>query len=182
MDRNETNRIMAVLNAAYPGFYRGQSVEDARAARDLWQTMLADEPYELVNIAVKVLIRNRESTFPPVIGEVTAEMYKLRHPNELTDDDAWQAVRRAIRNSTYGAREEFQNLPTPVQRAVGSPSQLRDWAMMPVDELDSVVASNFKRAFRARSESQREMDRLPADVRRELEAMAGNMFKALPEA
>lgn len=182
MDAFETTRIMEILQAAYPGFYRGQSAAQLAAARDLWQDMFADEPYAVVQAAVRVLVKNRANTYPPAIGEVTEQIYKLRHPDELTEEDAWHLVKRAVGNSSYHAAEEYERLPEPVRRCVGSPAQLRDWSRMGVEELDSVVASNFRRAFRVRSRSDREVAALPEEVRVMLTETVAKMFRPLPEA
>lgn len=178
MTQNETNLIMAILTAAYPGYYEKKKEDDIKAIRDLWAMMFVDEPYELVQAAVRTLVKSRVYPSPPAIGEVTAAIYKLRHPDELTDAEAWQLVKRALRNSLYGASEEYARLPERVQRCIGSPSQLRDWATMDVDDLDSVVASNFRRAYSARCEYDREYEALPGDVR---EMLGSGFLKALPE-
>lgn len=181
MTQQETNRVMAILSAAYPAFYRNQSQDDIRAARDLWQQLFADEPYAVVSAAVTALIKTRTSTYPPVPGEVSDQIYKLTHQDELSDADAWAMVKRAVCNSLYNSSDEYARLPERVQRCVGSPSQLRDWSMMPVDELDSVVASNFRRAYSARRQADREYAALPAETRALLSETAALMLKQLPE-
>ena len=65
----------------------------------------------------------------------------------MTAQEAWNLVARAIRNSGYESRKEYDNLPPDIQRLVGSPEQLRDWAMMDSSTVHSVVASNFQRAL-----------------------------------
>ena len=55
--------------------------------------------------------------------------------------------------------------------------------MMDVETLNSVVASNFQRAFRARASYEREMMALPADVRETMEQIAAGMkMPELPES
>ena len=79
-------------------------------------------------------------------------------------------VSKACSNGIYGYREEFAKLPPEVQRAVGAPEQLREWAMMDSDTVQSVVASNFQRNYRASQTRAREQAKLPPNV---LQMIAG---------
>ena len=61
---------------------------------------------------------------------------------------------------------------------MGSPRQLADWELLPNDEIDTIIQSNFMRSFRARAEKERELLALPADVRQTMEQIAAG--KVLP--
>lgn len=74
-------------------------------------------------------------------------------------------VSKAARNGLYGAREEFEKLPEDVKQAIGTPDQLKAWAQMQADEVESVVASNFRRSFRAVQEREKVEGKLPSAVR-----------------
>ena len=165
MNAVETKKIMAVLWAAYPGFYAKAGNEDQAAAVELWQKCFGAEPYELVSAAVYALIKTRTNSYPPTIGEVTAQIQQLTSPDEMTELEAWNLVAKALRNSSYGAADEFAKLPPMVQRIVGAPSQLKEWAAMDLDTVQSVVASNFQRAYRARAKRDRELQALPPAIR-----------------
>ena len=78
----------------------------------------------------------------------------------------------AISNGLYGAGEEFAKLPPLLQRLVGSPAQLGEWARMDSAAVQSVVASNFQRAFRVAQEREDWQKNLPPDVRELIEAVA----------
>ena len=172
MDRLETAKILAVLKAAYPQFYSGLSPAEANKIVDLWMEMFKDEPASVVAVAVKAMIASRTSTFPPNIGEVKAQITKMRTTNEMTAAEAWALVASAIRNGLYGAQEEFDKLPALVQRLVGTPQQLREWAMMEADTVASVVASNFQRSYTTRVKSDREFMALPADIKQMISGVA----------
>lgn len=175
MTRQETGMIMDILAAAYPRFYSGPNTPNKTQTIILWATMFADDPVEVVAMAVKAFIATDKKGFPPHIGAIKDAIVKLKTPDELTEQEAWELVRRACSNANYGAREEFDKLPPVVRRLVGSPNQLREWAMMDSDTLNSVVASNFQRSYRARAASEREYMALPSDVRCEMEQLASNM-------
>ena len=175
MTRQETGMIMDILTAAYPRFYSGPNTPNKAQTIILWATMFADDPVEVVAMAVKAFIATDKKGFPPHIGAIKDAIVKLKTPDELTEQEAWELVRRACSNANYGAREEFDKLPPVVRRLVGSPNQLREWAMMDSDIFNSVVASNFQRSYRARVASEREYMALPSDVRYEMEQLSGNM-------
>lgn len=177
MTREETLAIMGVLKAAYPSYYRDMNRRDAEGIVDLWHTMFADDPAQLVAAAVKAHIASDTKGFPPHIGAIKQSMAKITRPAELrlSDMEAWALVRKAIRNGIYGAQREFDALPPVVQRVVGSPGQLTEWALLDEDVVSSVISSNFQRSFKARAESEREFLALPADVQRTMEALGAGM-------
>lgn len=165
MTREETLTVLAVLKAAYPSFYKDMKRDEAEQIVRLWTEMFADEPARLVASAVKAHIATDEKGFPPHIGAIKTAIRKLTQPDEMTEMEAWGLVRHAIGNGIYGAAKEFEKLPKLIQRIVGSPGQLREWAVMDEETLNSVVASNFQRSYRMRAESEREFMALPSEIR-----------------
>lgn len=182
MNRNETKQILAVLQGAYPQFYRGLPDADLVRIIDLWTEMFADEPVRDVAIAVKAMLASRTNTFPPNIGEIKAQLVKMRTPNEMTAQEAWNLVAKAIRNGVYGSQEEFQKLPKNVQRLVGSPQQIREWALMEADTVSSVIASNFQRSYNARQQSDKEYAALPSSVRQFISGFADQLAMDKPQS
>lgn len=170
---------MGVLKAAYPNYYRDMNRKDAEAVVDLWATMFNDEPMQLVAMAVKAHIASDVKGFPPHIGAIKEAIVKLQMPDTLTELEAWSIVSRAASNSYYAAEEEFAKLPFTLQKLVGSPNQLRQWAMMDEDTVSSVVASNFQRSYKAIMAKQKEQLALPADVREGMQALAAGMAMPL---
>lgn len=110
MNREETLRIMAVLKASYPSYYRGMSRDDANSIVALWADMFKDDPVELVAAAVKALIASDEKGYPPHIGAVKAHIRKLTTPQEMTEGEAWGLVSRAVRKLDWLAPEKQFNM------------------------------------------------------------------------
>ncbi len=179
MTIDETAAVLAVLQTAYPQFYRNSSPEDIGNTVELWAEMFADDDYRLVKAAVKAHIASDIKGYPPHIGAIKEAIRKLTHPDELSEMEAWNYVSKALRNSSYNSAKEFDKLPEVVQRVVGSPNQLREWAAMDMDTVQSVVQSNFMRSYKARSQTEREYIALPSEVKAIMGEIASSM--ALPD-
>ena len=175
MTRKETGIIMDILATAYPRFYSGPDAPDPAKAVSLWAEMFAEDDVALVAAAVKALIATDDKGYPPHIGAVKAKLRQITGGTEETESDAWNLISRAVRNGLYGAKEEFAKLPPTLQRIVGSPSQLREWAMMDSETLHSVVASNVQRSYKAISYREREIAKLPGDVRKMARQISAGM-------
>lgn len=173
MDRTETLKIMAVLRSAYPGFYRGIGKAEAEDTVNLWLDIFGGHPYPLVAAAVKSFIGADEKGFPPTPGQIMAKIRLISEPKRQGEAEAWAQVACAVRNGIYGYREEFAKLPPLSQRVVGSPEQLRDWALMDSSTFHSVAASNFQRAYRAVSAREAELAKLPMEVKALISGEAG---------
>ena len=161
MTRTETIAVLALLKAAYPNFYKGMPQADLQAVVNLWSLHFAGENADTVTAAVHALIASRAEGYPPTIGAVREQIDNLTAKDALSETEAWALVSKAARNGLYGYREEFEKLPEPVKKAVGTPEQLRAWAMMPADEVESVVASNFRRSYRDNARREKENRLLP---------------------
>ena len=176
MTRRETMGVMAMLETAYPSYYKGKSDRERQEAAFLWADLFADDPLDLVGAAVKAYITG-ENQFPPSIGTIKAKMRELVSTEpELTEQKAWSLVSKACSNGLYGWREEYALLPESVQKAVGMPEMLREWAMMDADTVNSVVASNFMRSFRVIQQRERDMAALPESVKRMLHGASAAML------
>ena len=103
---------------------------------------------------------------------IIASIGEISRPAELSEGEAWALIAKALRNSSYNSEKEFEALPENLQRLVGHPSQLREWASMDTETVQSVVQSNFMRSYRARQESERKMQAMPSDVRAKLAGIA----------
>ena len=127
--------------------------------------MFADDRPDLVAAAVKSFVVTDTKGYPPHIGVIKDKMRLFTTPEAMTEQEAWGLVRKALSNSLYHSDEEYNALPRLIQSLVGSPSQLKEWALMDESTVQSVVASNFMRSYRARAKHQEEFDALPEDVK-----------------
>ena len=166
---------MDIFGSAYPNFYKSQTSDERLNAAKLWAAMFVDDDFETVLYAVKSFIVTDEKGFPPVIGVVKNKIADLQNRGEMTEYEAWNTIKKAISNGYYGAADEFAGLPPILQRLVGSPNRLKEWATMETEQIETVMASNFMRSYRARAEHEREQLMMPADVKNFIAAMSERM-------
>lgn len=134
-------------------------------AMELWYDMLKDMDYQSAYIGLKNHVAT--SKFAPTIADIRNGAV-ISQPQELNEMEAWSLVSKAIRNSGYNSVEEFTKLPPLIQKAVGLPSQLRTWAL---DENynEEVVSSNFIKCYRNELARQKELQKMPQNVRNFIE-------------
>ena len=164
MTREETKKIIMVIASSYPNF----RPNDLRQVVDTWHMMLEEFKYGEIAVALKTYILTDTSGFAPSIGQLVGKLKAITDTGELNEMEAWAMVSKALRNGYYGAEQEFAKLPPVVQKAVGNPSQLRNWAMTDVDSVENVIQSNFMRTYRAVLKREQEMDKLPTEFRQML--------------
>lgn len=144
MTKNDVVKIFIVLRTAYPNFYKEMKKEDLEATIDLWTEMFAHENPALVVAAVKNLINTFK--WPPTIADVKDEMYKLTQTETETPVEMWNKIKAAMSRASYYAQEEFDKLPEVAKKFVGSPNQLREWALS-VDYNDGVTKGQFFKQY-----------------------------------
>lgn len=179
MNKAETVKIISILQINYPDNFRGKSEAVIEATVNLWARAFVDDAYAVVSAAVMSHIVYDPNRFMLPIGVIKAKIADMLKPDEMTEQEAWGLVAKALRNSTYGADEEYAKLPPAVQRAVGGASQLRDWAMMDTETVQSVVASNFQRSYRVTSQRERDWEKLPSGVKQFVEELTEHSFGCL---
>lgn len=131
MTRDETVKVLMMIQAAYPNY----NPPDKTVTVNLWNGMLQDYSYEQVSAAIKAYIRTDQKGFAPSVGEVVGKLQLLfGNSEDLNALEAWTLVLKAIKNSAYHSDEEFEKLPELVKKAVGSPMQLKEWAISEVND------------------------------------------------
>ena len=158
MDMKETRRILAAIQAIYPSFTKDR---DPNVLSQVWQQVFTNTPYPLVNQALNAVIATDIKGFPPPPGALNAFIRKAQQLNGPTEDDAWIKVYKAISRGLYNSQEEFDKLPPDIQRIVGSPRMLFEWAHMDSDDVNKVIAAHFKRSWRTRQEQEQNRLLLP---------------------
>ncbi len=147
----------------------------------VWYSLLKDFTYESVSKAIQEVMRT--SRFKPTVADIIERIHVAETPEQLTAPEAWSLVRRAMRNSIYGAEAEFEKLPAACRRAIGSPESLRELATMDEDTVESVQQSHFIKTYRAVTEKSAREERatLPQHLQniQKLEELQERTAKAL---
>ena len=78
--------------------------------------------------------------FPPTIADIREKATQIVESvdSSMSELEAWSLVRKAVRNSGYHSVEEFEKLPEACQRAVGSAANLKEWALMDSERVETV--------------------------------------------
>ena len=160
MTEEETAKILTTITIAYPNF----KVVDAEATIKLYFSMLKDYSYTLCDSALRKYIATDTTGFAPSVGKIIENINTLSTPQELNEMEAWNIVSKALRNGYYGAEEEFNKFPEIIKKVVGSPSTLSEWSI-DKDFNESVVSSNFMRAYKQEVVRTKEIMSLPPDIK-----------------
>lgn len=165
MTREETKKIVMVIASTYPNWHPS----DMSFTVDAWALMLESFTYQQISAALKAFILSDTSGFAPSVGQLIGLLDRVGNSQELSELEAWLLVSNALRRSTYYAESEFEKLPEAVQRAVGSPSMLRNWAQTDMQSVENVIQSNFMRTYRQVLAKNRDMRKIPQSIRATLE-------------
>lgn len=161
MTREETIELLMMMQAAFPNY----KPPDKTVAVNTWFLMLADYPYQQVQMALKAYIVTDTSGFAPRIGQIIDKIQMINSPAELNEMEVWSLVSKALRNGNYKSKEEFEKLPDLVKEAVGSPENIHNWAQADIKSIESVIQSNFIKSYRFVVNKQKEMQKLPNDIK-----------------
>ena len=171
MTREEVKKLIMIITSSYPNF----KPADMSMTVDVWASMLSEYEYNQAAIALKTYIVSDTSGFAPSIGQIIGKMNVVDEMSEMTGLEAWSYVSRALRDSTYHAKERFDELPPLVKKAVGSPDNLRAWGM---DEgyNENVAQSQFIKIYNTVVERKHEFNRMPLEVRNLIEQSTMKMI------
>ena len=154
------------LADAIKTYFPRDNVLPTENAMRLWYEELKDIPYQAAYIALRKYVSTNK--FAPTIADIREHASELETKNEeeLNETAAWALVLKAMRRAAYYAEEEFEKLPAVVKRAVFSPGQLREWAIL--EDIDgktmTVIQANFQRTFRNEMRIEKEKEKLSPDV------------------
>lgn len=172
-----TFKEFGIIADAIKTYFPRDNVLPTENAMSLWYDGLKDLSYPIVNIALKKYVQTNK--FAPTIADIREQAALLDKQNqnyELNETKAWSIVWKAICNSGYHAEEEFEKLPPIIQKTVGSPAQLREWAML--EDIDgntiTVLQSNFQRTFRVEQKRENDRQKLSPEIRKLLKSALEN--------
>lgn len=168
-----TTKEFGVLVATMRSVYVRDFIPDEDSFK-VWYMLLRDIPYEVASLAVqKYMSVNKYPPTPADIRESAAEIITPKS-HTLSDIEAWNLVRKAMKNGLYGAEKEYDALPEPVQKAIGSPSYLRSYAM-DSNFNEGVAQSNFLKSYRIILQREKDSMKLPSQLRQRIMEIQASM-------
>lgn len=176
MTVKEATKLCFVVQKSYPKYFEKYNKDDTQVMIDMWTKVSEGYSYEQMNAGLIQFMRSDDKGFPPTVGQVISQVERLRPQDAMamTETEAWSIIHAAICDSTYHAQERFDVLPPVLQRAVGSPQNLKEWAMMEDGELKlPVIESNVMRSFKAAAKMEREERLIPDSIK----GLIGQMFE-----
>ena len=173
MTEKEVRQLLAMTQAVYPNY----NPPSREAAVNAWLMCLSEYDNNVVMAAFKAYMTTNTSGFAPAPGQLIEILQTLTQPSELNELEAWSIVRKALRNCGYNAEQEFAKLPTVVQKAVGTPQQLKIWAC-DSEFNENVVSSNFVKTYRTEVKRATELNKMPENVRKLIEMVNTNSISA----
>ena len=174
MRLEETKKIIATIMATFPAQYGRFDKMMIDNMISSWAEIFSDYEYPDVNAGLMVFLKTDTSGFPPtpaMIIDKISKHIRQDQQNEITPLEAWALVSKAIKNSNYNSEEEFAKLPPLVQKTVGNPATLREWAAMESNTVHSVEQSNFLRTYEALMKRAKDDIKLPPEFRLRLEGV-----------
>ena len=144
MTTEETKKLLMTINALFPTW----KVENPQETVMAWSWALKDYPAEGIMGALEIYSKTDKSGFAPSVSQLINCMHKPTDNGQLSEGEAWALVKKAIQDGNYHSEERFAELPPLVQKAVGTPSMIRQWAMCETSEVNTVIMSNFQRSYK----------------------------------
>lgn len=169
----------SVLVKGMKSIYAQPTFIPDETAYKMWYRLLCDLDYK--TLEASIMKHMTTSKFPPTPADIREGAASVSNTErELTELEAWHLVRRAISNSNYNSEEEYAKLPPVIQKAVGHPSNLREWAQMDTKEVDTVQEALFARNYTAAIKREKELRQMNPQLRKLLEHTAERLY--IPEA
>lgn len=156
MTREETVNLIRSIISLYPN-WKPENLTDTVNA---WYWALEEYPAPAVKASLQIYVKTNNTGFAPSVSQIINGIYKPQEQNTLTEGEAWSMVKKAIQDGNYHAEERFNELPEVVQKAVGSPNMIRQWAGTDSSEVNTVIMSNFQRAYKTVVQRERENVRI----------------------
>lgn len=176
MTRNETVQLLAMMQAAYPSFYR--NMDDPQTAVSIWHDRLKPYPADLVGIAFRRLLD--ECKFPPSIADVITRVKELTSANDLTPIDLWGIAYGLISRASTITAEEWEAQHPVIKRFFKSTRQLIELGLSDTNAVNTVTKGQFLKQAEMLLRQEELRSQISASPRlQELIAAAGNQL-AMP--
>ncbi len=159
MNREETIELMQEIEARYPTF----APSNPSKTVDVWLEEFEDFPYEIVLAGVKIFSSTDTKGFPPGIGSVKEKIFELSTINFPSAMESWHRVRKILsKGQPYS--EHFETLNAIEKKVIGSPTTLYNWSITDMKSLETVIQSQYIKAYETTFTREKEKAKIPKKV------------------
>lgn len=175
MTRDEVIKLLTLIKASYPVWAKELKQQDASTMIMLWSDLFEEYDFTIMQVSLKSHLLT--SKWPPSVAELVEKYMMLTQPQKMSEGEAWAMVRKAISNGMYGAREEFERLPKDIQIVLREPATLKNWSQVELEEVDTVIASNFMRSYKEVRKRESDYNALPSDIKAMISGITTKMIE-----
>ena len=167
MTIEDTIKILSILKASYPNFYKELTKKDAETTINLYTEMFSNTEANLVATAIKELIQHQ--SYPPTIADIKNKIDELTHPYEETESELWEIYKKIIQSGYYGDRTEFDALPEAIKSYLGNnPNRINELGMMESSTFNSVEKGIFLKQIKVIKERAKNIRMMLPETRKYL--------------
>ena len=130
MTREDTKKLLSMMTITYPNF----KLNDPTLAVDVWTKILEDDGAQNIFDAFSVYAKTDTTGFAPTPGKLHMMIENRQNPG-FSEGEILTMLTKASRNANYGFEQSFADLPVLLQKAVGSPTVIRNWGNMDSESL-----------------------------------------------
>lgn len=168
MDKQETMKLLAILQTSYPNHYKTFDKDMMKLTLEMWWRAFADYDFEVVFRATQKYILQQK--FPPTISELREEVIRIMNPDALkTGEQAWEEVISAVKK--YGFYQQDKAFATMDERTKRATKAI-GWQNICSSENIGIERANFYKMYDAISKDVKEQAMLPANLLTELKRLA----------
>ena len=165
MTKQECGELVTTAAAYHPNTFRDESQIDQTVTA--WYYALRDVDFKAAMNALVLLEATGKLSYFPTVGMIRNAAVPLTvGEHYLSEAEAVTLWRKAMANGNYHAQEEFDKLPPEMQRAIGSPDNLK-WDNNVQGEFNmNVEESHFRRVYNVTVERMKSEVRTPIGILR----------------
>lgn len=130
MTREDTKKLLSMMTITYPNF----KLNDPTLAVDVWTKILEDDDAQNIFDSFSVYAKTDTTGFAPTPGKLHMMIENRQNPG-FSEGEILTMLTKASRNANYGFEQSFADLPVLLQKAVGSPTVIRNWGNMDSESL-----------------------------------------------
>lgn len=163
MKKEELIKAYAYAELLWSTFKKETNNEKAQMQNQLWWEFLKKYPFDVICASMRELAKESDFCNIAKISQGCLEITRLLGENQ-SENDIFNEIDKAVSNGAYCSKESFDNLSPIAQRVVGSASNLASWGQVDIQQYNTVIASNIRRAVRNELDREDKKQRIGVDT------------------